>query len=278
MKFGISPTGKFLAIGMGLVVAGTTAFASNTSFSNGNSTVTLDPTSASGMSSWTVDGQNVLNQQSFWLGIGGGNVNPLSSLGVPTVSSASVSPGFSTLSTIYNNGQVSVQAVYSLVGGSSGSGNADLGEQIQIQNLTGSALTFHFYQYADFQNVNSTQLTSSSLGFFGNAFVTGSGMSVTENVNTGVIPGPSHGETQAHGVTLAKLLAGTPLTLSDNSTGGAGSTWAFEWDKTVPAGSTLIISKDMNVTLAPEPATWSLISIGLLGLGFVRRSFSRGSK
>jgi hypothetical protein len=262
------------------ILAGANAFAASTTFSNGDSTVTLDPSSASGMSSWTVDGANVLNQQSFWFGIdtgAGWNPSSISAIASPVVSSPTVN-GATTLSTTYTSpGVVSLQVVYSLLGGSALSGAADLSEQISIQNLSSSPVTFHFYQYADFKNVGSVELTKNSRGYT-DAFIQGGGISLNENVDTGITTA-NHGETLPPGVTLGKLTSGTHnLQLTDNTIGGANNTWAFEWDKTIAAGGTLLISKDLNVagvTPAPEPGTLSLISIGLIGLGFAKRKFAR---
>lgn len=232
------------------------------------------------MTSWSVDGVNVLSQQSFWLGVGNNNIIPVSGISTAATSGPTVDPNYTGYSTSYANSQVSLSAVYSLVGGASGSGQSDLGEQIQIKNISATPLTFHFYQYAAFQNVMSVNLTSAA-GFFGDAYVTGAGALVHESVNTGVIPGPSEGETEAPGVTLGKLTAGTPFTLDGSTVGGAGATWAFEWDETVSPGSSLIISKDLNITLAlpvPEPATWSLVSVGLIGFGFLKWNSGRRCK
>jgi len=277
---GISLWCATLGIVLPTLFLGTSALAQPITFADGNSTVTLNPSTPSGMSSWTIDGANVLGQQSFWLGVNSSPVTPVSTISPAIVSGPTPTGGSTSLTTSYANSQVSLSAVYSLQGGTPGSGNSDLGEQIQIKNLGNTALTFHFYQYAAFQNVTSVKLTSAA-GFFGDAYVTGAGALINEAVNTGVIPGPSEGETEAPGVTLAKLMSGSPGPLDGSTVGGANYTWAFEWDKTVSPGSSLIISKDLNVTLAvvvPEPAPWSLISLGLVGFGFFKWHLGRRGK
>lgn len=259
------------------------ASASLIDFSSGNSTVGIDPTSASGMTLWTVDNRSILDQQSFWIGIGSANwsVSPISSIltsaGTPTVNGPATS-----LTSTYQTGSLQIQAVYSLVGGAPGSGTADLGEQFIIQNNGNTPVSFHFYQYANFLNVSAVDLTRNSRGLYNEAFVTGPNFTITEGVDTGISPGANHGETEGPGVTLGHLTSGTPgLTLADNMSSTGQNSWAFQWNPTIAAGGTFIISKDINVSgvqPAPEPATWSLVSLGLIGVGFLRRLFGRGKK
>ncbi len=259
------------------------ASGSTINFSSGNSTVGIDPASASGMTLWSADNRSILDQQSFFFGVGSANwaVSPISSIltsaGTPTVNGPAT-----TLTSTYQSGSLQIQAVYSLVGGASGSGTADLGEQFIIQNNGNSAVTFHFYQYANFLNVSSVDLTRNSRGLYNEAFVTGPNFTITEGVDTGISPGANHGETEGPGVTLGELTSGTPgLTFADNTSSVGQNSWAFQWNPTIAAGGTFIISKDINVSgvqPAPEPATWSLVSLGLIGVGFLRRLFGRGKK
>ncbi len=115
--------------------------------SSGNSSVSINVGSQTGMYNWTVDGQNQLNQQWFWYRIG--NSGPAASIDTISSPTASLLTA-GILSTTYANARFSVNVLYSLVGGAPGSGASDLSEQILIHNLTGSTLSFDFFQYADF--------------------------------------------------------------------------------------------------------------------------------
>ena len=87
--------------------------------------------------------------------------------------------------------------------------------------------------------------------------------------------------------TLSKLTGGSPVTLSDTPGLGAifgpgNVTWAYEWDPTIPANGTYIISNDQqisppNVTI-PEPATPVLLAaagFALMGVRLQRRWMRR---
>lgn len=249
---------------------------------DGNSSVSLTPGSSIGMNNWTVDGQNQLNQQWFYYSVGNASVAaPISSLALATP----VQPSGSLLNTTYTGTGFSLQAVYSLVGGALGSGVSDLGEQIKIQNTSAAPLTFHFFQYADFNiggTANNTvvQLAHNIRGLFGEALVSSGNIAISENVDTGISPGANRGEAAIFNSTLGNLTTIPGYQLNNNTLAGPGhATWAFEWDATIGINGTLIISKDLNiqgvsVAPAPEPATWSMISIGLIGLG-ARRFLGR---
>src|SRR5882724_3042009 len=84
--------------------------AANT-LTDGNASTTIDLNSPAGMTSWTIDGVNVLNQQSFFYrtnpGGVGTSISPYSSFTQPTASSVSAT---------YNTASFNVTTVYSLVG------------------------------------------------------------------------------------------------------------------------------------------------------------------
>ena len=144
-----------------------------------------------------------------------------------------------------------------------------MSETIKIQNHSTAALPLHFFQYSDFdlnrlnlqdqvtidpdlQKVNQVPVGAGTLGPM-----------LSETV---LSPAPSHAEANYYASTLGKLDDGNPTTLDDVLSAGPGDvTWAFEWDKTIAAGGTLLISKDKNlapVPAVPEPAT-------ILGLGTI---------
>src|SRR5579872_6806787 len=207
------------------------AKASIVSMTDGNSSVNIDPASQAGMSNWTVDGANQVNQQWFWYRVGSGTAASIDTIGTPTVTH----PTLNSLNTTYANSQLSVEAVFTLTGGAVGSGNSGMGEQIRIQNLSGSAMTFHFFQYSDF-NTGGAGNTVVQLGqninhLFNEALVTSGNVSITENFDTSIVPGANHGEAALFSSTKDALNTTANYTLNDNPTIGPGhSTWAFEWD------------------------------------------------
>ena len=265
-----------------LVVQVSCAFAQTETLSDGNSSVTLSLTDpGSGMDNWTVDGQNQLSQQWFYYRIG--NTGTAASVGSLTLASVS-QPSASSLNTTYlSPGQFSLQVVYSLVGGAAGSGTADLSEQIKIQNLTGASLAFNFFQYANFQlggpsmaSSQVVQLETNRKGLYNEALVTSGNISLSENVDSAISPGANNGEADVVPNTLNRITGTAGYNLDNVTNSGPGNTtWALQWTNGIAANGTMIISKDLNIAGMPEPATWSLISLGLVAYGVRRRYFSR---
>src|ERR1041385_4413826 len=70
---------------------------------NGNSSITLDPTSPAGISDWIVDGQDLLHQQWFSFGIGSGAMSSIETIGTPTI----LRPNDGTIQLTYANSQFS---------------------------------------------------------------------------------------------------------------------------------------------------------------------------
>jgi hypothetical protein len=267
------------------IMAGAASAAPLYTLSSGNSSVSVDVGSQTGIYNWTVDGQNQLNQQWFWYRIG--NSGPAASIDTISAPTASLLTA-SILSTTYANAQFSVSVLYSLVGGAPGSGTSDLSEQISIQNLTGSALSFDFFQYADFNlggtpNNDTGQLDKNGKKYGGVTQYNSPGCRVSENVDAAVSQPANYGEIgtgSGASSTILNLLKNSGFThLNDqNSTppGGGNVNWGLEWDANIAPGGTFIISKDLNiegvvgVTPVPEPTAWTFVWMGLLSYGFCK--------
>ena len=176
-----------LAFGVGVALD---ARAQVETLSNANSTITINTGSQAGMNSWVIGGQNVLSQQWFWYRTGPtGPQSSIDTLGAPA--NNLMAPNF-LQSTYSGNPNFSLQVVYSLVGGSATSGASDLSEQIKIQNLTGGALDFHFFQYANFvagPGGDLVQLSQNARGLYNEALVTSGAMTISEDVDTALSPG-----------------------------------------------------------------------------------------
>lgn len=273
---------RFAVVGVGvclLTFQTLTGSAQIYTMTDNNSSASVDTSSQAGMYNWTVDGVNQLSQQWFWYAL---NKNAPAS--IDTMSPATVATfytgigttlGYNGLTTSYSANSFDLAVTYTLAGGALGSDTADLGEQIRIQNTTASSLTFHFYEYSDF-DLNGTPSGDtvnivSSGGQFYKADQSKGAYNLSETV---VSPGANHAQAGYYPATLNQLNSNVPLTLNDNTSAGPGDvTWAFEWDLTIAANSSVLISKDKHLSLTPvpEPSTTALIGMGICALGLSLR-------
>jgi PEP-CTERM motif len=241
--------------------------------------ITLGGSSA-GLSGWLVNGVNQLDQQWFYYSVGnGGTINSIDTISPYTAPTVIIGNGSSpSLKETYANSTLSVSATFQLTGSSTGSGTANLTTTIGIYNPSGTAQTYHFYQYSDF----------SLGGVSGGQSVAFAGIAPPYNVvQTGLAGGPFVGkitsisggtgdsvEEQAgiYDGTQFGLISGNtaPITLNTNilSAGVGNVDFAYEIDATVAAGSSVTISELQTV---PEPSSPALISLGILGLAFLYR-------
>lgn len=248
--------------------------------SHNNSTALVDLSGpGAGMFNWSVEGLNQLNRQWFWYRVGpAGPEAPINAISAPIF----LSPNPRTLFSSYFNGAYGVSVDYLLTGFSPGSGFSDIAETITITNATASTLSFHLFQYSDF-NIGGPGGDSVSIGtnssilspFFGRpntATVVDPFAGMTETVIT---PAANHAEAALFPITLTKLNDGGPDTLSDiyGPVGPGNVTWAFEWDILIPGMSSVGISKDkfIFITNVPEPTSVALISVGMLAIALRRR-------
>ncbi len=234
-----------------------------------NSTVSFDAGSQAGTFDWLVDGTSHLVQQWFWFRIGN---NPEQSIDTLPLTGASVTDTnpFSdnrpdALFLRYENAGLKIEPTFILRGANVGSYSSDLAEQIKITNKGTSTITISFFQYADF-DLNGTAFDDSVSIFAGNHVVQTEGPVVmSESV---VAPLPAFFEAEYHPVTLAKLNDGFADNLNNNGFRANGNlTWAFQWNFTIQAGKSVLISKDKQVV--PTPGAMALL--GLAGALALRR-------
>jgi hypothetical protein len=238
-----------------------------------NSIAEFMPDTQNGQFNWRVDGVDQLAQQWFWYRIGNNPEQSIDTISAPAI----VQSTASTFSSTYTNAALQVKTTYSLFGGNLGSGNSDLSEAIRVKNLTAAPMDFHFFQYVDF-DLNGTANDTSVYFLNANAAIQTEGpVTLSETVNTGLGAASTHREVNFWPNTLNELNDGVPTTLNDNlgPIGPGDLTWAFQWDFTIAAGSSVTISKDKilnGVQGVPEPATCGLL---LLGCSLLRRRRTR---
>ena len=116
---------------------------------NQNSTVLINPASQAGLYNWTVDGNNIMYQQWFWMRTGSQTQeSPVDSSDL-TLLAEFASGGHGAL--VYAGQGYSVTIRFSLLGGAAGSKASDLSEVISIKNTGSTTLPVDFFQYANMQ-------------------------------------------------------------------------------------------------------------------------------
>jgi len=256
-----------------------------------NSTADIDTGTQAGVYNWVVDGTDHLFQQWFWYRIGA--TGPEAS--IDTLTQTAITPGTNTLSVTYAGNGIEVTVAYTLLGGSAGSGSSDLAESIRIRNTGTTAIDLNFFQYSDF-DIGGDAANDFVWYNDSNQIVDQADPNATlsETVHT---PAANRGELAFFATTLNNLndgdaddlAAGDPDGFSHGvfqDTGdfvGPGDvTWAYQWQRTLAAGGSLLISKDKNIAggppdrgpFIPEPASlaiWGGLSVLGLVVGRLRR-------
>jgi hypothetical protein len=229
------------------------------------------------MFNWTVDGTNQLNQQWFWYRIGStGTQTSINNLNQPTGPVLLDTNGdgkndYAQLSYEDAAKSFTVSVTYSLTGGNLGSKTSDIGETIKVTNISSASLSYHFFEYSDFnlggltggENVAISPLTGANTATV--TQTTGG-----ELAQTVVSPKSSLYEAGSFPNLLNALNTTTDLTLNDTATASnTDAEWAYEWDAVLNPGASLLISVDNQVRSVPEPT--SAVSLaGLGGLFFAR--------
>jgi hypothetical protein len=244
-----------------------------------------------GLSDWTIDGVNQLNQQSFYYSVGSGpvySIDNIASWSTPTIAT-NLGKTQITLNETYASSTISVGTKYVLGSGLPGSGQATLGQMLTINNLSGTAQVFHFYQYSDFDLggvLGNQNVVFSSNGSGQEYQVVQTGL--TGAILTGLLTGVSGGSSYTYEVqagysdgTQFGLGNGNSAPLLNNTlTAGPGNVdYAYEWDLNLTAsgsGSSIIISESQAV--APEPSSVALVASGMLALALLYRRRQGGQR
>ena len=109
------------------------------------------------MSSWTVNGQNQLNQQWFWYRIGNSGVaQPINQISSAAIVTGTGSDGINEVQSTYANSQLTLVIDYQLTGGGVGSGNTDITGPFRPSTRPAAALDFHFFPVSNFNLLEAT--------------------------------------------------------------------------------------------------------------------------
>jgi hypothetical protein len=236
-----------------------------------NSIAQINTSAQQGMFNWSVDGQNQLVKQWFWYRVGAtGPESSIDALSAPVNTSVDLR----TLDSAYFNPTLGygVDVRYHLTGSLPGSGNSVIGEAITITNATANSIVFHFFQYSDFNlsgpGGDKVTLIRGVDGKFKEAQQVNATSSLSESLDATLVTHADHGAATNSPVTLNQLNDAFPTTLQDTTSFGPGdATWAFEWDLTIGAGQSTVLSKNLSLQV-PEPGSFGLICLGALGAVF----------
>ena len=235
--------------------------------SDKNSLINLNLNSSAGMTGWSVDGANQVDQQWFWFRIGTGPQFDVSTIGAPTITTL----GTKQLTALYSNSLYGVSISYTLTGGSAGTGHSALTEAVNFYNYQGGAsLDLHLFMYSQFAlggaahaNAQNVLLSSST------SVQTVSGLGASNTVAFPFSPA-NRVEAAPYAQTYIELTTTSNLLLNNNLSAGPGNvTWAFEWDKSLAPNTSLGTITLTDTLQVPEPSAMSLALLGL-GLGLIR--------
>ena len=237
-----------------------------------NSTINVDLTGGAGINTWTVDAINHLETQWFWYRTGAMTDEAAIST-LPLTISGPTDTNFDTFNdtayALYTGAGFTAELRASLDGGAAGTGNSTLAEQITIKNTGATNLTFHFFQYTDF-NLGGTPLddTIQIVGTLPDSIFQSD---PKYDGDTVVVPKADAYEAGGAAALLGLFSDGLPTTLANVAAAGPGNdvAWALQWDRVIGPGKTfqIVIGK----AIAPEPATMAMLVLGGAGLFLTKR-------
>lgn len=246
---------------------GAFGFANAATFSLSDGNAQVSGSDLSGLDSWFTDGTNNLFNQDYLFRLGNtgaeavvGSTGP----GTITTISANIVNVAHTMAGLFR-----VDITYTLIGGAAGSGTSDIGEVVRIQNLTNGVLDFHLFEYDDFDILGT--FGGDRAGYNSGIISQWEGP-VTSMVGTVPLANAYQIDTQANLVN--SMFDGATTNFNNTTTANQPNDLAFgfQWDRTINAGGTFVMSKNKRIETVPEPATLAALGLGLAAIARRRRS------
>lgn len=239
---------------------------------DGNTSADFDP--AAGQVNWFIDGTNQLFTQEFYFRrstdtreyrVDSTNLNNIGNFTQDTNPFTDTrDDAFGSLFT--DGAGLEIETLFTIRGNAAGSGSADLAEQITLRNMGNSAISLSFFQFVDF-DLGGTAFDDMGQIVGGNTAqqTDGSGFQMNETVAT---PQPVAFQMD-NSFVLSSLLGDASIDNLNGSAAFSGDVaWAFQWDITLEAGGSFLISK--NKSVVPAPGSLALLA-GASLLGTRRR-------
>jgi MYXO-CTERM domain-containing protein len=278
MNTSIKTIGKVALCGVcAVTLLQTQANGQTYTLTDGTSSAVYSPGTVGGMTEWNVGGQDHLASQSFWVR-SGSDTREISLDEILLSSSGSGNSASATFATA----DYQIDISYALT--SLSLDRAQIVESISLQNLSGAALDLSFFQYNNFDlGANgggdyARIIQNATTGLYSIAQGVEPGVaSILEDAEVQANPGATRGQVGFYSSLFDQLENASTEDLSNylGPIGPGNVEFAFQWDYTIEAGQTELISKvkTLDVTLIPEPTAAAL---ALLGLGaFVSRRFTK---
>ena len=262
------------ALAMATMVLATAAPARSApiTISVGGTSITVDGETQDGLFNWIAGGADQLSQQWIWFRQGN---TPESSLDTLSLVDVAVFPSSVALAYLVTP-TLGIAVRYDVSDGS----QPTINETILVQNLGTTATELSLFLYSAI-TVNGDGTSDIATG--GPAGIAQTAGGTTINVTPASIV-PNAFQIDFFPDLLDLLNDGVPTNLNNSGSGlgpsAFGLSHAFQWNLTVAAGGT----QEIEVTKAliqqvPQPGTWLLLAIGLVGAGGITtwRARRRGS-
>ncbi len=229
---------------------------------DGNSSATFD--SAQGQVNWLVDGVNQLFRQEFYFRrstdtreyrMDATNLNNLGNFTQDT--NPFTDDRDDAFGSLFSDGAgLEYETLFTIRGNAAGSGAAALAEQITIRNMSNAAISLSFFQFVDFDLGGDFSDDFGQIVNGNTAIQSDDDFSMSEVV---VTPAPIAFQ-MGNGVTMRSMLNDNAIDNLDGTDSWQGNVaWAFQWDITIGAGQSFIISKDKSIV--PAPGALALMAI-----------------
>jgi hypothetical protein len=262
---------KRTVIGIALCAGfASTALAGPASYTiaDGNTSAEFDP--AAGQVNWLIDGTNQLFTQEFYFRrstdtreyrVDSTNLTNVGNFTQDTNPFTDTrADAFGSLFT--DGAGLEIETLFTIRGNANGSGSADLAEQISLRNTSNSTISLSFFQFVDF-DLGGTAFDDMGQIVGGNTAqqTDGSGFQMNETVAT---PQPVAFQMDSS-FNLTALFSDSAIDNLDGTSSYSGDVaWAFQWDITLAAGDSFLISK--NKSVVPAPGSLALLAgAGLFG-------------